>query len=115
MTRTAKDLAEAYYAGWKSGAWKNGQFDVELLDPERFRFSGPLEQHDNRETFMETLVNIVGPNLEMGEVHHPFVDGNDVCTIYDCLASPNTVPMAEWIHAENDRTRKSGFISTRAS
>jgi len=103
MARTAKELVDAYYAGWRSGEWKNGQFDIELLDPDHFSFIGPMEQFDNRDAFVSTLLNMVGPNMAMSEVHREFVDGNDVCTIYDCMAGPATVSMAEWIHAENGR------------
>ena len=36
MTRTAKELADAYYEGWRNGGWKNGQFDMDLFDPAKF-------------------------------------------------------------------------------
>ena len=103
MARTAKEITDAYYAGWRNGEWKDGQFDKDLLDPDNFSFIGPMEQFDNRDAFVLTLLNMVGPNMAIGEVHRVFVDGNDVCTIYDCSAGPVTVTMAEWFHVENGR------------
>lgn len=109
MALTAKELVDAYYTGWRNGEWKSGQFDIELLDPDHFSFIGSMEQFDNREVFVSTLLNMVGPNMAMGEVHRQFVDGNDVCTIYDCIAGPATVPMAEWIHTENGRINQINY------
>jgi hypothetical protein len=101
MARTAKELADAYYEGWRNGGWKNGQFDVDLLDPDNFSFIGPMEQFANREEFVSTLLNMVGPSMDLGDIQREFVDGDDICTIYDCVAGHATVTMAEWIHAEN--------------
>ncbi len=103
MARTAKELADAYYEGWRNGGWKNGQFDVDLLDPDNFSFIGPMEQFDNREDFVSILCNMVGPSMDLGDIQREFVDGDDICTIYDCVAGPVMVTMAEWIHAENGR------------
>ena len=103
MALTAKKLAEDYYECWRSGGWKNGQFDKDLLDPDNFSYIGPMEQFDNRDDFVSVLLNMVGPGMDIGDIQRVFVDGDDVCTIYDCVAGPSTVTMAEWIHAENGR------------
>lgn len=105
MQRSAFQLADAYYKGWKSGAWKDRRVEVELFHPTRFRFFGAVDTFNKREDFADALVSKVGLYLEFGKIHRQFLDGNDVCTIYDFKVGPRTVPTAEWIHEED------GYIS----
>ena len=69
MARTAKELADAYYEGWRNAGWKNGQFDEDLLDPDNFSFIGPMDQFDNRKDFVAVLLNMVGPGMDVGDIH----------------------------------------------
>jgi hypothetical protein len=78
-----------------------GKIEVELFHPDRFRFSGAVDNFENREDFASALADKVGPHLTFGKIRRQFVDGNDICTIYDFKAGASLVPTAEWIHAEN--------------
>jgi hypothetical protein len=105
MARTASELVNTYYDGWRKGDWKKGKVDLDLFHPSRFRLCGAIDQFEKREDFGEALVEKVGKHLDFGTILHQFRDGNDICTIYDFKANNILVPTSEWIHAED------GFIT----
>lgn len=86
---------------------------MDLLDPDNFSFIGPMAQFNNREEFVSNLLNMVGLRMDLGDIQREFVDGDDICTIYDCVAGLVTVTMADWIHAQNGRITQVRWFSIR--
>jgi len=99
MPRTAKELTDAYYAEWQTGSWKAGKVDLHLFDPVHFQFRGPIDHFDDRAAYANALMEKVGQHLDFGTIHHQFIDGNNVCTIYSFKVGEAEVPTAEWIVA----------------
>jgi hypothetical protein len=82
---------ERFSTGDPSGA-------AELLD-EEFTFVGPMLQANGKAEFLAGSA-VLGPVVRGCEIHHQWVDGDQVCSIYDFKietpAGSGSVPMAEW-------------------
>ncbi len=100
MAKTAIEAVHEYYQCWTKGQ----PMGKELFAPS-FTFIGPMMRFDNAEAFVAALGQM-GDAIKMGEVHHEFVDGDHVCTIYDCHTPAGVVPMAEYVYAPNGRMEK---------
>lgn len=68
-------------------------------------FVGPIDTFDSPEPYLESL-NKLHPIVERVDVKKVFVDGNDVCMLYDMAT--NTTPaitafIAEWFQVKGDK------------
>jgi hypothetical protein len=67
-------------------------------------FRGPFDAFDRPEPYLEALKKL-HPIVERVDVKKIFVDGSDVCMLYDMVTrSPaGTAFIAEWIQVKGDR------------
>ena len=67
-------------------------------------FRGPIDAFDKPEPYLEAL-NKLQPIVQRIDVKKMFVDGNDVCMLYDMVTnSPaGTAFVAEWMHVKGDK------------
>lgn len=66
---------------------------------ERIDFSGPFDRFSKPEDYLAALQKL-HPIVERVDMHHMFVDGDDVAMFYDLVTSTpaGTAPVAEWHH-----------------
>ena len=95
MPLDAKQLADAYY-----DAWRSGRPLPEELFSEDLVFVSPMGEMRGRGAFLASLVQLGGV-MKLERIRREFVDGQDVCVIYDTRTPAGTIPMAEWIRTEN--------------
>jgi hypothetical protein len=66
---------------------------------EDFRFEGPVLTANSRADFLAGAAQL-GPIVRGCEMHRQWVDGDQVCSIYDFKIEtplgPGSIPMAEW-------------------
>lgn len=95
-----KDVVDAYL-----NAFGEKKFDKagEYLSKTKFSFIGPIDRFDNVNSFLNAIKKLE-PILEKIEMRKIFVDGSDVCAIYDMLTSSpaGTVRCTELCHVNND-------------
>jgi hypothetical protein len=78
-TRT---IAEEFFA-----AWTTGDFDTaRRLLHDDVSFQGPIDAFDNAEAYLAALRGL-SQIVNGAEQQHVFVDGDDVCVIYDLITS----------------------------
>lgn len=75
---TTADTFESYLKRFTSGDVEGA---AELLD-DAFAFHGPMVQADNKADFLAGTEGLL-PIVRGYEMHRMFVDGNDVCALYD--------------------------------
>ena len=87
------DVVERFTSAWTS---KDFQTARALLS-DGLDFKGPIDTFDNADAYMAAIQRLA--EIVNGiETRKLFVDGQDVCVIYDMItATPaGTVPIAEW-------------------
>jgi hypothetical protein len=77
---------------------------------EDFSTTSPLLQVDGREQYLGLLGQTMQTQLSR-RIHHQFVDGNQICTLYDVTIKPSegdnlTIPMADWLTVYQGRIRR---------
>jgi hypothetical protein len=86
-----KEYLERFSSGDATGA-------AQLLSDD-FTFQGPMLQANGKAEFLAGAAQL-GPIVRGCELHHQFVDGDQVCSIYDFKietpAGAGAIPMAEW-------------------
>lgn len=66
-------------------------------------FHGPIDQFDKPEPLFEALKTLL-PMVERIEVRKVFVDGNDVCVLYDMvIKTSGTELIVEWFKVRDDK------------
>ncbi len=67
-------------------------------------FRGPIDAFDKPEPYLEALAKL-HPIVERIDVKKLFVDGNDVCMLYDMVTRTpaGTAFIAEWIQVKGDK------------
>jgi hypothetical protein len=68
------------------------------------KFRGPIDAFDKPEPYLEALKKL-HPIIERIEVKKMFVDGNDVCLLYDMVTKTpaGTAFIAEWFQVQGDK------------
>src|SRR5215470_14591292 len=87
------------------GAMGKGDFSAaRKLLHDNLSFRGPIDAFDKPEPYLEAL-NKLQPIVQRIDVKKMFVDGNDVCMLYDMVTnSPaGTAFVAEWMHVKGDK------------
>ncbi len=72
--------------------------------PDHLSFSGPLDHFDRPEPYLEALRKL-HPIVERVDMHKVFVDGDDVCVVYDLVTKTpaGTALVAEWHHVRGEK------------
>ena len=86
-------------------AWTTGDFDTaRSLLHDDVSFAGPLETFSTADAYIGALRGL-SQIVKAAEEQKVFVDGNDVCVIYDLVtATPaGTAPTTEWYHLRNGK------------
>jgi len=67
-------------------------------------FRGPIDAFDKPEPYLEALKKL-HPIVQRVDIKKMFVDGNDVCMLYDMVTNTpaGTVFIAEWIQVKGDK------------
>jgi SnoaL-like protein len=67
-------------------------------------FQGPLDSFSRADDYHQSLRHLV-PMVDRIDVKKMFVDGNDVCVIYDMVTSTpvGSAPVVEWHTVEDDK------------
>jgi hypothetical protein len=67
-------------------------------------FRGPIDAFDKPEPYLEALIKL-HPIVQRIDIKKLFVDGNDVCILYDMVTNTpaGTAFIAEWMHVEGDK------------
>jgi ketosteroid isomerase-like protein len=89
------DIFRTYLERFTSGDMEGA---AELL-AEEFAFTGPILQAKSKAEFLAGSAGAAA--MARGcTIHHQWVDGDDVCSVYDfeieTPAGPGAIPMAEW-------------------
>jgi predicted SnoaL-like aldol condensation-catalyzing enzyme len=95
-----QDVVTKYEKALGSGDWAAAR--SYLKDDLKFR--GPIAQHDKAEAYLEDLKRLHSI-IKSIEVKKVFVDGNDVCLLYDMVTNTpaGTAFICEWHHVVNDK------------
>ena len=99
-TPTPSPSATSFFKSWTSG-----NFDAARpLLHDDVSFAGPLDTFDNADAYVAALMGLA-PIVKAAEEQKVFVDGNDVCVIYDLVTdSPaGSAPTAEWYHVRDGK------------
>jgi ketosteroid isomerase-like protein len=90
---------------------------AELLD-DNFRFQGPMMQANNKAEFLAGTGALL-PVARGYEMHHIWVDGDEVCAFYDFKietpAGAGSVAMAEWSVVRDGKLVSSRLIFDTAA
>lgn len=100
----ALEIVNRYYEATNS---KKDPDAAGALMAEGFLFIGPLMRVEGRDANVDLLRQFLPAHVET-RMQKQFVDGDEVCSIYDLVvASPSgeaiTMPMADWIRVEDGR------------
>jgi ketosteroid isomerase-like protein len=96
----SKAIADKFFK-----AWTTGDFDVaRSLLHDDVSFSGPIDKFENADGYIGALRGLA-QIVKAAEEQKVFVDGNDVCVIYDLVTNTpaGTSPTAEWYHIRDGR------------
>ena len=77
-----------------------------LID-EDLSFKGPMDAHEDAASFLRAMRNL-GPMIERVNVIKVFVDGGDVCAIFDFVTNQPSIgatPSAEWYRVEEGKIK----------
>ena len=94
--------AMKYFDHWSK---KEYQASAKYLD-DNLSFKGPIDTFNNSKDYIHAISRLATIVTEVNK-KRTFVDGNDVCFIYDLATSTpaGTVPCAEWIHSEHGKVK----------
>lgn len=89
---------------------------VERLLASNVSFVGPGNAVTGAAPYLSVLKRL-GPVWQGSEVHKAFVDGADVCVLYDFVTNTpaGKVPIVEWLSIENDRIASVRLFFDRVS
>jgi hypothetical protein len=96
----ADEIVQGFFGAMHNG---NAAAAREVLRDD-LSFKGPFDTFTRADDYMHAL-QALSAIVQDVKVHKVFVDGPDVCVIYDLITnSPaGTAPCAEWHHVEGDR------------
>ena len=108
------DIFRTYLERFASGDVEGA---AELLADE-FAFNGPIVQANNKAEFLAGSATAAA--MARGcTIHHQWVDGDDVCSIYDfeieTPAGTGAIPMAEWSVVRNRKLVSSRLLFDTAA
>ena len=101
MANDARAVGEGYF-----DAWTSGDFDTaRSLVHDDLVFRGPFETFERADDFFVSLRRVGGGLLQRAEKKKVFVDGEDVCLIYDFVAAEpvGASPTVEWYRVRDGK------------
>jgi len=101
----AKETVMGFQAAMGRGDWAGARASF----ADRIEFVGPFESLSTPEEYLAALQKL-HPIVDRVDLHKVFVDGDDVCLIYDLVTKTpaGTAFIAEWYHTAHgkiDRVR----------
>jgi len=105
----AKQVAEGFFDAWTGGDFERARG---LLHDD-VSFEGPIDSFSDAVSYLASLRQLSGI-VTGAEKRKVFVDGDDVCVIYDLKTTP--VPSSrtcEWYRVRDGRIASVSVISTR--
>lgn len=98
----AATIVERYFTAFYAGDASTAR---QYLRDGNFSFSGPNATFDNADSYAKVAEHAGGPLLTRVDKHKVFVDGSDVCILYDLVTKtdPGTISIAEWYHLEDGK------------
>ena len=105
MEQTVQPSVEAamkYFDHWSK---KEYQASARYLD-DNLSFKGPIDTFNNSKDYLRAISRL-GPIVVAVNKKRTFVDGKDMCFIYELVTNTpaGTVPCAEWIHADQGKVK----------
>jgi hypothetical protein len=101
-TATARDVVERYRKALDSGDFEaaRGWLSDDL------EFHGPIDTFHRADDFLASIKGL-WPMVTRIEPRKTFVDGKDVCFIYDMVTNTpaGTAPIVEWYRVAGDRIK----------
>ena len=96
----SRTIADRFFKSWTSGDFDTAR---SLLHDD-VSFSGPIDRFDSADAYVGALRGLA-PVVERADERKIFVDGDDVCVIYDLVTRTpaGTAPTAEWYHVRDGR------------
>jgi ketosteroid isomerase-like protein len=97
---TAGEIVDRYFKAFGSGDTATAR----SLLRDNLDFKGPIDEFHNADDLMKSLQQLA--QIVKGvEVRKIFVDGQDVCMIYDLVTNTpaGTSPVAEWHHVDGEK------------
>ena len=93
-------IVDEYFDLWAQGKYEESG----RLLSDGLRFRGPFDSFDDSASFIQAVKRL-GPIIKEIRKRKQFVDGQDVCIIYDFVTDTpaGTVPIAEWFHVEGGK------------
>jgi ketosteroid isomerase-like protein len=95
----AAQVAEEFFA-----AWTGKDFDrARALLHDDLSFTGPIDTFDNADAYLRAIQGL-SQIVTGADRRKVFVDGDDVCVIYDLKTGPvPSAPTAEWYRVRDGR------------
>ena len=96
----SKAIVDKFFDAWTSGDFKT----VRSLVHDDVSYSDPIDQFDTHDAYIGSLQRF-SQVMKAAEVQHVFVDGTDVCVIYDLVTNTPIPPSptAEWFHLRDGK------------
>jgi ketosteroid isomerase-like protein len=86
-------------------AWTTGDFDTaRSMLSDDVSFAGPIDRFDNADAYITSLRGLA-QIVQGAEEQKVFVDGNDVCVIYDLVTNTpaGAAPTVDWYHVRDGK------------
>lgn len=96
----AKAVADGFFR-----AWTKGDFDTaRSLLHDDVNFAGPIDSFNDADAYIGALRGL-SQIVQSTEEQKVFVDGNDVCVLYDLVTNTpaGTAPTAEWYRVRDGK------------
>ena len=101
MADNARSVGEGYFDAWTSKDFETAR----SLVHDDLAFRGPFESFERADDFFGSLRQVGGGLLKRADKKKVFVDGDDVCVIYDFVTDTpaGTSPTAEWYRVRDGK------------
>jgi ketosteroid isomerase-like protein len=95
-----RDIADRFFAAWTSRDFPTAR----ALLHDDLDFKGPIDTFNNADDYLKAIQGLASI-LKTVEKRKTFVDGDDVCEIYDLVTNTpaGTAPVAEWYRVKGDK------------
>lgn len=96
----ARDVADRYFKAWTGRDFATAR----RLLRDDLEFQGPIDTFHRADDYSAAIQGLSGI-IKSIELRKLFVDGQDVCVIYDLVTNTpaGTAPIAEWYHVDGDK------------